>query len=446
MSKCLAIKTEKGLEQTAQSNDVATAMKLALLQKQAEQGLGFNDRIIITESGEWEAPFTGPCKVTVIGGGGGSLIYNTIGGHIYAGSTGRVVTKYTSLQKGEKIDVTIGAAGLGFLSESGSDSAVRNGGTTVFKDISSLQGGYNAGDGGIFPPVANRQNSLTINSPFVSEMAYGNGGMVKRGYTNNATVLYSEVHDGVQGCVIIEFYNPEKASLPAISDTDLIPYVNLINRLEQLEQKLNESLVYNDEIMITESGTWTVPYDGDYEITIVGGGDGALARQMPDGYIFEIMSGSGGEIKTCLKRYQKGQNIPITIGAGGIAYRRFDNDANIDARTRGGITTFDDIVANPMGSCTSKAHPTLKYGSMYASVAGGLGLDNMARWAYSSNTPEADFHFSENDAIAYGGGGSIVVNYTNALNETQALTALLVGGAGNGKQGCVKIRFYNPEK
>lgn len=249
MSKCLAVVTENGFEPTAQANNTLTAIKLALLQKQAMQNFAPNDEIWITESGDWEVPYDGIYEVLTIGGGDGGLANNAI---VFGGISGMYRFGTTYFNKNQILSITIGAGGEGATTNF-SDS-LRWGGETFIEGITleptdtvnkstrllgtsqtyiansnnifiACGGGFG---GGMFGSIADFTNTDTLHAIW-----YGGGGGAKADSTHKIA------GDGYQGAVRFRFFNPEKASLPTINDADLIPYVELLNRLEAIEAQLN---------------------------------------------------------------------------------------------------------------------------------------------------------------------------------------------------------------
>lgn len=424
-SVCLAVKTsDTELKPTAQASNVATAIKLALLQKQAEQGLGFNTKEYITESGEWEVPVTGTYRITVIGGGGGGQ-YRISGNILDAigGPSGSVKTVFVSLVKGQKIDVVIGTGGVGGDQTGVTDFLPFMGGNTNFGDISSA-------DGVAFQCMENNSDTITVvrangaglgggygNSATGDAFWYGGGGgaqAVRAGVSSYQV----KAGNGAQGCVIAEWFDPEKATLPTINDTDLIPYVNLLQRLEAIETWIqNGGGLYNDEILITESGDFDVPYDGYYEVTCSNGGySGGVSKT--NGYWAN--GGASGAFETKIIKLQKGNIIPVTIGAGGISLTNGD-------MTQGGLTYFGDFTARENHywyGTRAVIGNSNNFNSNIYGVGGGTGTS------------------ADNDcnALDYGAGGSAVCVVNNGVANAAN------SKAGNGFQGCVKLRFHNPNK
>lgn len=446
MSKCLAIKTgENTLEPTAQTNNTLNAIKLALLQKQAEQGLGFNTREIIEESCDWTAPVTGVYKITCIDGGSGGLAAN--GQFLNGGYSGKIIERYKHLTKGQIIPVTIGAGGIG---EVGILQPSNNsGGISSFGDIStnllnmdnrtpssshSLMGTSLQSDG---VRGGGRGGASHVNWNATSATFYGAGGSACFLSPNTYTVS-----DGFQGCIIVEYFDPEKASLPTINDTDLIPYLTLLQRLDTLEKQFAENAVYNDKILITESGEWEAPVTGWYKILAVGGGSGGHINYFPGSNnnisAAIIMNGASGSYVHNVIKLEKGEVVQVTIGAGGNGSIRNSNVIEI-AGSNSGDTIFKNIIAKGANNRTFADAFT----------------DNMC---YLQNSWMSSY-FTDSDIIILNGAGfgsSIDFGNTGNAENEKGLYYGAGGGArcakdgykyaGNGAPGCVILYFHNPNK
>lgn len=239
-TKCLAVKTEDGLEKTAGSDSVTMAVKLAALERLAMQNFAPNDEIWITESGDFTVPYDGLYEITIWNGGSGCYQYSDhrfdSGGAGYA-----PLTTVRYYKKGAIIPVTIGAGGKG----------------SKFDSNISPHGGISSFDGITVPHskyyMLGSSMLLREGLNVVYARAYGGGvggglgdpttGVHAQGYGAGGGGFYDGtndyVGDGGNGAVRLCFFNPEKASLPAINDTDMIPYIELLQRIEALEQAIN---------------------------------------------------------------------------------------------------------------------------------------------------------------------------------------------------------------
>lgn len=175
----------------------------------------FNRRVYITESGDWEAPVTGWCKLQLISGGDGGVANVSTGG-TWGGLSGIYLDAFARLQKGQIIPVTIGAGGIG---KSGTSSSVAVGGHTSFGDISTASPGKYIGKRFLRsqPHDSNDGNTLwsdgcglghgSANNPnWVNAQWYGGGGAVICHVNNAAASVFG---NGYQGCVMVDYYDPD---------------------------------------------------------------------------------------------------------------------------------------------------------------------------------------------------------------------------------------------
>lgn len=194
---------------------------------------------------------------------------------------------------------------------------------------------------------------------------------------------------------------------------------SVFDSLEELENKLNSSVGYNDEILITESGDFEIPYDGIYEVTVINGGNAARISSTN-----HIWAGEGQASKTVIKEYTNGQIIPVTIGAGGMA--QVVDSSTSSYTYEGGATQFGDITSSAneyvLQGSSNELYNTTGVNVICEAYGGGIG------GGYASRTNANGFNFGA------GGGGYYNINSTPKYN------------LGNGYQGCVKLRFFNPEK
>lgn len=189
----------------------------------------------------------------------------------------------------------------------------------------------------------------------------------------------------------------------------------LIARIEALEVKVNEGIVYNDEILITESGDFAVPYTGYFEVTAIGGGNGAnTSAIMAASYAY---NGNSGATETKYIHLTKGEIVPVTIGAGAMG--SIDGSGNIN----GGVTSFGDYVTTE-GSIKFFARNgvnTVTSTSTSATLLSGEGI--------GGNLGNGQW---------YGAGGGV----EKIINGT-TITSIK---SYNGAQGCVILRGHNPDK
>lgn len=179
---------------------------------------------------------------------------------------------------------------------------------------------------------------------------------------------------------------------------------------------MDEGTLYNDEILITESGDFTVPYTGDFEVTVIGGGGGA--------YLFStgISAGNSGIRKQKIKHFNRNDIISVVIGSGGNGVDDYMNPySSAQAASRiGGATSFAGITAeggNAQLGAVSEENLLLFTG------------DNLNK-VNDTGTLSGDCSLSTR---SYGGGGSAGKSTDNHY-------------ANSGRNGCVILRGHNPNK
>lgn len=130
----------------------------------------------------------------------------------------------------------------------------------------------------------------------------------------------------------------------------------------------------------------------------------------------------------------------MKIGAGGKAQVRPNLTTN---DTVGGSTTFDNIT--PSGySFAEIALPIISNGFLSAFSSGGAGYNNIRRpIAYKAYIKGDTPHYEAADGKSFGCGGSASISYRGNTIDIDKLTSW---GFGNGYQGCVILRYFNPDK
>ena len=208
---------------------------------------------------------------------------------------------------------------------------------------------------------------------------------------------------------------------------------------------INGSL--NTREVIVESCEWEAPVTGWYKITCVGGGEGAHIWKTTN-YFSQAQGGAGGEIKTVLRYFTKGQQIPVVIGAGGQP--GIVSSAGWDPLIAGGETTFADVVAIAAASPVSYSPLLVGVSEMFMSSIGGKGTDNFAKhiptYASLVKSDGLNYHVESADAGAYGGGGSLNIGYRGATSVSNATDDKLWWAMGAGKQGCVIVEYHDASK
>lgn len=199
-----------------------------------------NSRLVITESNaSWAPPVTGWARICVIGGGGGGAgggrsEFGAAGGG--GGGSGEEVLEFRYLDMQERYSAVIGAGGA----HGGPGSPGTDGGKTQFADISAAGGGGGkVGSGGFgggtnpltcgYPGSVDvqilsvntaRQKTLygggggrgasPVGNTPIAATGYGAGGHGGYGVTAPYPTDPVAGGDGVQGCIIIEYYDKSK--------------------------------------------------------------------------------------------------------------------------------------------------------------------------------------------------------------------------------------------
>lgn len=186
--------------------------------------------------------------------------------------------------------------------------------------------------------------------------------------------------------------------------------------------KLNAVLqAPNSREIITVSGNWIAKVDGYHRVTCIAGGDGGSYEGSFSLYV--LRSGRSGAIVDDFIFLEKGQVVPVVIGAGGghgeIDRTLYPLVADLVA---GGQTSFGSLVAPkvisgfPSKFYSGEIKVETSRVSCYT-IGGGLG-------AVLNGTP-----------FFYGTGGSANFDGNPSRFSTYP-----------GVQGCVIVEFFNPDK
>ncbi len=195
-----------------------------------------NTREILTASGTYIAPVSGWYRIELRGGGGAGGAGNTTNKNYGGGGggSGGILVDYAYLTQGESYSYIIGAGGEAkkeFASGTGGD-----GGETSFtttsgkKSISGGKGGGNrgasapAGISGGDPGPGGFPGGIAGFDTDADNLPGGSGGMgvtaALSGYTpgqygSGGAGGYSGQlgHDGVQGCIILDYFDPDKEAV-----------------------------------------------------------------------------------------------------------------------------------------------------------------------------------------------------------------------------------------
>lgn len=179
---------------------------------------------------------------------------------------------------------------------------------------------------------------------------------------------------------------------------------------------------WNSEIWITESGTFTAPVTGWYEITAIGGGAGGFYNPASG-----AISGASAEIYTRLIRLNAGDTATIKIGAGATNIIQTTAAPDTNLAALGGKTSFQigNVIVQASGGGINYV-PTLGY------------IDH----AYTRPLNSYFIYFPGQ----YGG-------HTDGNTIVMRMSGFGAGGSIHGgtsgvepAQGCVHLRYYDPAK
>ena len=235
-----ATKTQRGsvlASEIAQSSTVPQAGADGKIANDWLPSILCNTREILTTSGTYIAPVSGWYRIELRGGGGGggagkSTNIDYAGG---GGGSGGIFIVYEYLHNGEQYQYSIGAGGA--ARQDYNPSPGGDGGSTVFKvsegrvhTISGGQGGGNrgsespAGISGGNPGPGGFPGGIGAFTRGDVSLPGGSGGMgaaasktdYKPGqYGSGGAGGFSGQlgHDGVQGCIILDYFDPEKEAV-----------------------------------------------------------------------------------------------------------------------------------------------------------------------------------------------------------------------------------------
>lgn len=189
---------------------------------------------------------------------------------------------------------------------------------------------------------------------------------------------------------------------------------------------------YNTEEWITESGTWTAPVTGWYDVWMISGGNGGVVEDSST--IIKLQSGSSGVERRFLSYFEAGVSVPVVIGSGGAG-----------------------LVTNVGASLDEAVGGDTIFGTLRVTHAYDINEDNFEEssrdYLFKSNfmTNRKEMHLSGSglgggysavgiDGLSgsgrwYGGGGAAITASSHPND---------IGG--NGAQGAICLRYYDPNK
>ncbi len=170
----------------------------------------------------------------------------------------------------------------------------------------------------------------------------------------------------------------------------------------------------SEDVTVTTSGTYAVPFTGAYSITAVGGG-GNGGKDSGSPYGGRGGGGGAGQVSTISRHLTKGQKIPIVIGGSG-----------------GGQTSVGDFLTAAGGGNGGDGQPG-NYSPWHGT--GNMGAPGAAGFSYG--TPASP---GGNSGTAATGGTSAFPPYGNGGNGGTLISAPSnVLPPTPGTSGCVRI-------
>lgn len=186
---------------------------------------------------------------------------------------------------------------------------------------------------------------------------------------------------------------------------------------------VTEPVVYNSELIIEESGDFTVPVSGWYDITVIGGGGGG--RGVFDGGGYSMQSGTAAKRNNVLRYLEKDAVIPVEIGAGGSGTTAGGSTAHYPSASFFGDISSDNVNNSVLG--------TIAYGNASGAAYSVqlVGAGQGGGYPYKGTA----FGGENNKGRWYGAGGGCY--YAPADSRIYV---------GDGHPGAVILRWCDPAK
>lgn len=194
---------------------------------------------------------------------------------------------------------------------------------------------------------------------------------------------------------------------------------------------LGGNLQFNRRVILKESGTWTVPVTGWYNVTKYNGGQsGGYAKDTGN-----IINGKSGSISNALLHLTEGMEIPYVIGAGGASPTTTDGTQN-----SGGVTTFGEFSFDIDWYFEGISIMLMTGSDSPGAALGGAGPAGGPAWGPGVNISQQEANAALNGRKWYGGGGAASRRHGNYFINNQIPYAV-----GAGAQGSIIICWHDPD-
>lgn len=176
---------------------------------------------------------------------------------------------------------------------------------------------------------------------------------------------------------------------------------------------------YNTETWITESGTWTAPVAGWYDLFLISGGNAGNVIEESSRVL--LIGGSYGNTAQYLVYFTGGEVVDVLIGAGAIA----------QDSTAAGYTSFGDF----------SSILTIDENNYYTAIRNSaVSFDKSSVGAVFGSGPGGGHHIENGlngmgSGRFYGAGGAVLWSPTASERII-----------GNGAPGAARLRYYDPNK
>lgn len=201
----------------------------------------YNAEEYILQSGDWVAPVTGWYAVTLVSGGWGGYVFGTSSQvNLYSGRSGYFIDQLVYLTKGQVVPVTIGAGGKGVYKPDTSynvdDYNLTIGGNTTFGDIDIVNSPKKVFERMNTTSYINTGANYDLILNAVLGSFYGAGGNVR---TCTFDPSVNVANDGIQGAVIVRYYDPAKDKNISVDAATATTIADLQRQINELRGMIN---------------------------------------------------------------------------------------------------------------------------------------------------------------------------------------------------------------